>query len=234
MACFCADVPLRTYSLSPQIEWLSNTFLNYELRLCHYLTIVVHSLWSTSYIVHVFLNYVQVASLTTAAWSLKPSPNGKCIYWHKWCIFNHVDLLTQYCFYVQSYDSVILWLRDEKLHKYATSKWWDSVNKLWLTNEGYLLVVKRLLKGAKCPVSGWRAMSGTFTEQNVERVGETSRGWNVKGARELWDTARNRIFYCIWLASTNSKAIVNARFADSVLVLCVLSKLFKISYLHND
>ena len=224
MACFCADVPLRTFSL-PKIEWLSNTFLNYELRLCHYLTIVVRSLWSTSYIVHVFLNYVQVASLTTVAW---------LFYWCKWCIFNDVDLLTQYCFYVHSYDSVILRWRDEKLHKYATSKWSDSVNKLWLANEGYLLVVKRLLKGAKCPVSGWRAMSGTFTEQNVERVGETSRGWNVKGARELWDTARNRIFYCIWLASTNSKAIVNARFADLVLVLCVLSKLFKISYLHND
>ena len=193
MACFCADVPLRTFSL-PKIEWLSNTFLNYELRLCHYLTIVVRSLWSTSYIVHVFLNYVQVASLTTVAW---------LFYWCKWCIFNDVDLLTQYCFYVHSYDSVILWLRDEKLHKYATSKWSDSVNKLWLANEGYLLVVKRLLKEAKYPVSGWRAMSGTFTEQNVERVGETSRGWNVKGrgsSGTLQETASFIVFG--WQAQT--------------------------------
>ena len=49
MACFCADMPLRT--------WMTFKYI-LELRLCHYLTIVVHSLWSTSYIVYVFLNYV--------------------------------------------------------------------------------------------------------------------------------------------------------------------------------
>ena len=170
--CWCA---IKNF-LSPQIEWLSNTFLNYELRLCHYLTIVVHSLWSTSYIVYVFLNYVQVTSLTTAAWSLKPSPNGKCIHWHKWCIFNDVDLLTQYCFYVHSYDSVILWLRDEKLHKYATSKWSDSVNKLWLANEGYLLVAS--IEGGK--ISGeWV----TCNEWNIHGAKRWASGWNVQGVK---------------------------------------------------
>ena len=64
-------------------------------------------------------------------------------------------------------NSVTLWLRDEKLRKYATSKWSNSVSKLRLANERWhfllkrqyvhcicanLLGVKRPLKGAKSSV----------------------------------------------------------------------------------
>ena len=70
----------------------------------------------------------------------------------------------------------------------------------------------------------------TCNEWNIHGAKRWASGWNVQGVKcERGEGVlghckkpHRRIFCCIWLASTNSKAMVKACFADSVLVLCVL------------